>query len=98
MELVKQNQEFKELLIEQNKQLTEQNKENHDLQKQLLEIVSKGTNITNNNTNCHNKTKFNLNLFLNEQCKDALNLTDFVNDLQIKLTDLENVGRLGYIE
>jgi len=96
LELVKQNQslimnnqEFKELIIEQNKYMLEQN--------QKIMELSKNINITNN-TNCHNKTKFNLNFFLNEQCKDALNLTDFVNDLQIQLTDLENVGRLGYTE
>jgi hypothetical protein len=88
LELVKQNNEFKELLIEQNKQLLEQNK-------QIIEL-SKNSSITNNITN--NKNKFNLQFFLNEKCKDAVNLMDFVNDLQIQLTDLENVGRLGYTE
>ena len=85
IELVKQNQEFKELIIEQNKQIME-----------LTTKVIHNTNITNNN--CNNKTKFNLNLFLNEQCKDALNIMDFVNNLQLQLTDLENVGKLGYSE
>jgi len=89
IEILKQNQEFKELIVEQNKYMLEQN--------QKIMELSKNTNITNN-TNCHNKTKFNLNFFLNEQCKDALNLTDFINDLQVQLTDLENVGRLGYTE
>lgn len=85
IELVKQNQEFKELIIEQNKH--------------IIELTCKvgNTNIINN-TNCNNKTKFNLNLFLNEQCKDALNIMDFVNNLQLQLTDLENVGKLGYSE
>jgi hypothetical protein len=89
LELVKQNQEFKELLIEQNKQLLEQNK-------QIIEL-SKNSSVTNNNIT-NNKNKFNLQFFLNEKCKDAVNLMDFVNDLQIQLTDLENVGRLGYTE
>jgi hypothetical protein len=83
MELLKENKEMRELMMEQNKQ--------------TLIIASKGTNINNNN--CHNtNNKFNLQFFLNEQCKDALNIMDFVNDLQVKLTDLENVGKLGYSE
>jgi uncharacterized protein (UPF0216 family) len=85
VDVVKQNQEFQKLILEQNKQIIELSKNNN--------IIN-----NNNNTNCNNKTKFNMNFFLNEQCKDAVNLTDFVNDLQIQLTDLENVGRLGYIE
>ncbi len=50
-----------------------------------------------NNTNCHNPT-FNMNMFLNEKCKDAMNMKDFVNSIQLNMTDLENVGRLGYVE
>ena len=52
---------------------------------------------TVNNTNCNNPT-FNLNLFLNEQCKDAMNIQEFVNSIQLNMTDLENVGKLGYVE
>jgi hypothetical protein len=94
LELVKQNQEFKELLIEQNKQIVQQNEK-------IIELTKNTTTINNNNNignNCHNKTKFNMNFFLNEQCKDALNIMDFVNELQVKLTDLENIGKLGYSE
>ena len=50
-----------------------------------------------NNTNCHNPT-FNMNMFLNEKCKDAMNMKDFVNSIQLNMTDLENVDRLGYVE
>jgi len=39
-----------------------------------------------------------MNFFLNEQCKDAMNMKDFVNSIQLNITDLENVGRLGYVE
>jgi TonB-dependent SusC/RagA subfamily outer membrane receptor len=49
-----------------------------------------------NNTNCNNKT-FNLNFFLNETCKNALNINDFVDSIKLQLTDLENVGKLGFI-
>jgi hypothetical protein len=92
LEIVKQNQEFKELLIEQNK-------ENHKLQQQLLEIAKEGKTINNNTTtNNTNTNNFNLQFFLNEQCKDALNIMDFINQLQLKTSDLEMVGRLGYTE
>jgi hypothetical protein len=67
--------------------------------KELLEIVKNGThNTTNsNNTNSHNNS-FNLNFFLNETCKNAMNITDFVNSLQLQLCDLEKVGEFGYVE
>jgi len=84
LELLKQNQEFKELIIEQNKQ--------------IVELASKvGANTINNTTN-NNTNNFNLQFFLNEQCKDALNIMDFINQLQLKTTDLDMVGRIGYSE
>jgi hypothetical protein len=64
---------------------------------ELLEIVKNGTHNTTNNTNSHNKT-FNLNVFLNEYCKDAMNITEFVDSLKLQLSDLENVGNLGFVE
>jgi hypothetical protein len=48
-------------------------------------------------TNCNNPT-FNMNMFLNEKCKDAMNMKDFVNSIQLNMTDMENVSRLGYVE
>ena len=69
-------------------------KSNSEFQKQIVDLV-KNTNITNN-TNCHNNNTFNLQLFLNEECKDAMNISDFVNSVNIQLEDLEDVGRLGY--
>ena len=60
--------------------------------------VINNTNNTNNNmTNCYNQT-FNLQFFLNEQCKDAMNMKDFVNSIQLNTDDLESVGKLGYVE
>jgi hypothetical protein len=83
-EQLKENKELKEMLIEQNKK--------------LIEIVEKNqgqitNNITNNNTN-----NFNLQFFLNEQCKDALNIMEFINQLQLNTIDLDMVGRVGYSE
>ena len=54
-------------------------------------------NNTNNMNNCYNQT-FNMNLFLNEQCKDAMNMKDFVNSIELNTDDLESVGKLGYVE
>ena len=66
--------------------------------KELLEIVKNGTiNNSHNTTNSHNKA-FNLNLFLNETCKEAMNIGDFVDSLKLQLSDLEHVGEAGYIE
>jgi hypothetical protein len=73
-------------------------KTNSALQKQIME-GSKGNNntiITNSVVNSHNKT-FNLQFFLNDTCKNAMNLTDFVSSLQIDLKDLESVGELGFV-
>ena len=90
-ELLKQNNEFKELILEQNKQISEQNK-------QIMELSSKNNNnITNNSINSYNKT-FNLQVFLNEKCKDALNINDFVNSLNLSLADLENFGENGFVD
>ena len=59
-----------------------------------MELVKNGTH---NTINSHNKT-FNLQVFLNETCKDAINLTDFVNQIQVSVNDLEETGKLGYAE
>ena len=67
----------------------------------LMNIVENGTNnTTTNNTNSHNTTNnaFNLNFFLNETCKNAMNISDFVSSIKVTLSDLENTGRQGYIE
>ena len=81
------------LLLKQHTKLMEQNSE-------LLEVIKNGThNTTNshNNTNSLNKT-FNLQFFLNETCKDAMNIMDFVDSIKLQLTDLEKVGQIGYVE
>ena len=67
---------------------------------ELLEIVKNGNNVTNN-TNCMNNNSsntFNLQFFLNETCKNAMNITDFVESIKLQLNDLEKVGEIGYIQ
>ena len=85
LDVVKQNQE----LVNQNSELTNK----------IVDICKVGqptNSISNSNINSHNKT-FNLNVFLNETCKDAMNITDFVESLKLQLSDLENVGEIGYV-
>jgi hypothetical protein len=79
--IIKQNQDFQK-----------------DMQKQMIGFMkeSNHTIFSNNTTNSHNKT-FNLNMFLNETCKNAMNLSDFANSIQLQLTDLGSVGEVGYV-
>jgi hypothetical protein len=71
--------------------------QNNELQKKMLEVIKNGTNNTNNtNINSNNKS-FNLNFFLNETCKNAMNIMDFVDSIKIQLSDVESIGELGYV-
>ena len=83
------NKDLIMMLIKQNTQLIEQN----------AELAKNGTHNTTNshNTISNNKT-FNLQFFLNETCKDAMNIMDFVDSIKLQLTDLEKVGKIGYVE
>jgi hypothetical protein len=91
MNLLKQNDEFKSLMIEQNNKMIE------TFQETIQEVCKNG--INNNSitqVNSHNKT-FNLNVFLNEQCKDAMNIMEFVDSIKLDLDDAEYVRKLGYV-
>jgi hypothetical protein len=95
LELLKQNNDFKQLVIEQTKQLFEQQQHNN----QILEAVKDGklgNNNCNNTTNSHNK--FNLNVFLNETCKDAISMDDFINSLEVTRDDFIRTGNVGFVE
>ena len=70
-------------------------KQNSDLKNMMIEVIKNGTHNTINNTNSHNKT-FNLQVFLNETCKDAMNINEFVSSIKLQIDDLETTGRLGY--
>ena len=89
--LINDNKDFKNLILELIKN-------NTDLQKQMLEVCkNSNTHINNSHNNSHNKT-FNMQFFLNEQCKDAMNLKDFIDSFQLQFADLERVGELGYVD
>lgn len=82
MELIKDNKEMKQIILDQNNTINT--------------LVKNGTNnITNSLNNSNNKT-FNLQFFLNETCKDAMNIMDFVDSIKLQLTDLEKMGEVGY--
>ena len=89
MDLLHQNQEFKQLMIEQSNHI-------QDLQEKLVEVVKTGGQHIENQT-INNNQKFNLNFFLNEQCKDAINMSEFIENMDLDLEDLTETGRLGYV-
>jgi hypothetical protein len=110
MEVLKQSKELQEVLVEQNKdlqnklleketqlqtKLLEQNEQHH---KEMIELTKKQTTLTNINSNNTNNNQFNLQFFLNETCKDAMNIMDFVNSLKLTIDDFETTGKLGFVD
>ena len=107
-QLLNQNNELKNFIIEQatehknyiTEQATEHKKETSEIFNKVIEQTNKvldtvkpsNTTITNNNNQ-----KFNINVFLNEQCKDAMNLSDFINKIEVSREDLENNAQLGFV-
>ena len=91
MALIKDNEEMRKTLHEQQEQ---HNKQIQDLIPQLQQVTN--VNNTTNNTNCNNK--FNLNFFLNEQCKDAISIQHFIENLNIGIRELEHMGDVGYVK
>ena len=86
MKLLNDNQELKNIIVQQQNQLLKQ-------QEQFSELIPK---VGNNNTNTiNNNQKFNINVFLNEQCKDAINLSDFIKSLHVTLEQLDFTNKNG---
>jgi hypothetical protein len=94
MKLFTENNDIKNLLIIQQQQIMEQQKQLGEQQKQLIEFVPKLGNITNNN-NTHIKQNFNINVFLNERCKNAINMNDFIKQIKLTLEDLDLTKNKG---
>lgn len=88
--LLQENKEFKEIIIDQGNKMIEQSKI-------ILDIASKSNSTVNNNINTNNN-QFNMNFFLNENCKNAMSITDFVDSIEILDEDFENIGKLGYVQ
>ena len=86
MSILKQNEEFKSLIVEQNARIIE-----------LMNTKNTVTHIINNNDNKTINNQFNLNLFLNETCRDAMNINEFIENIEIQMKELENVANNGYV-
>ena len=98
IELLKQNQEFKEMMVEQHKRMVDQQQKMTDQQDTIIELSKNTGNTTNNNTiNNTTNNKFNLNVFLNETCKDAINLNDFIQSIELTVNDFIKTGEVGYV-
>lgn len=82
IEVMKKHSEITEVMMEQQNTIQE-----------LVPKVGNTTNTTNNSNTTNNN--FNINIFLNEQCKDAMNLTDFMNSIQLSIEDVTNIGENG---
>ena len=110
IEILRENKEIQNVLIEQNKELQnkllqkeselqnkllEQNAQHH---KQIIELTSKQMIVNNTNSNNTQNNHFNVQVFLNDTCKDAINIDQFIKDIQISISDLENVGNQGYVQ
>jgi hypothetical protein len=95
LEMMKENHEFKLLLVEQQK-------ENSALMNKMVEItqtqlIVPNTNTINSNNTINNNQKFNLNFFLNETCKDAMNIQEFIDNIKITFEDLLTIGNTGFV-
>jgi len=95
--LIEEHKDFKNLIIEMMKS-------NTDLQNKMLDMCKNSNTTINNNTNTNTKTKnshnktFNMQIFLNEHCKDAMNIKDFADSFKLEISDFEKVGHLGYVD
>lgn len=95
MQLIQQNQNLQEMLHEQHNKMFEIAKENINIRHSSSIITTNNNNTINNTTN---NNHFNLNIFLNETCKDAINMSDFIDSLNVKLKDLEYTAKTSYAE
>jgi hypothetical protein len=91
MDIITQNKEIVDLLVLQNEELKRQNKEQSNTIRELIPKI--GNNNTTNNNN-----QFNLQVFLNEDCKDAINFSDFIKQIQVSFEDIENQAESGYVK
>ena len=98
LRLLKQNDEFKQMMAEQynvmSERLVELQEKNQELNQQLIAAIKDGNGTVINNTN---NNHFNLNFFLNDTCKDAMNITDFLGNLDVQIEEIEYIGNHGYV-
>ena len=102
-EVIKESKELQNVLLEQNKELQNKLFEKDNIlieqNNKLIELAKNPSVVNNNNTtNNTNNNQFNLQFYLNETCKDAMNIVDFVNSLTVTTEDFETTGKLGFVE
>ena len=104
LRLLKQNEEFKQMMAEQFNVMTERHNENvalqlknQELNQQLIAAMKDGNGTVINNTTNNNNNHFNLNFFLNDTCKDAMNITEFLGNLDVQIEEIEYIGNHGYV-
>jgi hypothetical protein len=90
MELIKQNKELQNLLVQQSNEKTE-------FINKLIEREPGNNNTINGNVTNNNHQKFNLNFFLNETCKDAMNIQEFLENIRVTFEDLLTIGDAGFV-
>ena len=95
MEIITQNKEIMNLLVLQNEELKRQNKEQSETIRELIPKIGNNNNNTITNTT---NNQFNLQTFLNEDCKDALNFSEFIAKIQVSFEDIENQVESGYVK
>ena len=96
VELLKQNQEFKNLIIEERREFQEMMIKQNE---KITELAKNTGNVTNNTTNnTTNNNKFNLNFFLNETCKDAITMNEFINSIEVTMEDFVRTGKIGFVD
>jgi hypothetical protein len=100
MEFISQNKEIMDALVLQNEELVKRNNElTSTIVKQTVTIRELIPKMGNNNNNITtNNNQFNIQVFLNEDCKDAINFSEFVKQIQVSLVDLENQAENGYVK
>ena len=92
--------ELMKVVVKQGEQVVKQGEQQNNFQNKIVEeIIPKIGNNNNNTTNCNNTTnKFNMNIFLNETCKDAIPLVEFISNLKLTVEDLDNTGKEGLVK
>ena len=93
LDVISQNKEIVDLLVLQNEELKRQNREQSTTIRELIPKIGNNNTTTNNNNN-----QLNLQVFLNEDCKDAINFSDFIKQIQVSFEDLENQAENGYVK
>jgi hypothetical protein len=96
MNIITQNKEIMDMLVLQNKELTRQNKEQNDTIQKLIPKI--GSNNNSNIITATTNNQFNMQSFLNEDCKEAMNFSEFLEQIKISFTDLENQAETGYVK